>query len=543
MILMKKNNIIFILLMTICTISACKESTDSKESAGEPSTVIEGYDERHRPQFHFSPQEKWMNDPNGMVYYEGEYHLFYQYYPDSTVWGPMHWGHAVSRDMVHWQHLPVALYPDSLGYIFSGSAVVDRNNTSGFGKDGQPPLIAIFSYHDPRGEKEGRKNYQYQAIAYSNDKGRTWTKYEGNPVVPNTGNHKDFRDPKVMWDDDRKQWVMVMAAFDHIKFWGSPDLKKWTHLSDWGVGYGAHTGVWECPDLFPIGVGTTSESKWVLLVSINPGGPYGGSATQYFVGDFDGTKFSLDKSYEKDVTNGKVVWLDHGRDNYAGVTWSGIPKEDGRRLFLGWMSNWEYAQVVPTELWRSAMTLPRTLSLEMTDPGYRLFSKPVSELQGIRIDSQHLKSVVVSEELDLTKQFGISPTGLELELVFELPVGGSTDFGIELSNSKGELYRIGYNLTNNEFYSDRSKSGDFSFSRSFAGPIPKSPRVLRKEKIRFHFFIDAASIELFADEGANTMTEIFFPTEDFNTIKIYAQGGNVKLESGKAYPLKSIWKL
>lgn len=538
---MKKENALFILIMAICSIYSCKETADSKESAEGLSTAIEEYDEPHRPQFHFSPREKWMNDPNGMVYYEGEYHLFYQYYPDSTIWGPMHWGHAVSRDMVHWQHLPVALYPDSLGYIFSGSAVVDWKNTSGFGKDGRPPLIAIFTYHDPNGDKEGRKNYQYQAIAYSNDKGRTWTKYEGNPVVPNTGNHKDFRDPKVIWDDERQQWVMVLAAYDHIKFWASLDLKKWTHLSDWGASYGAHTGVWECPDLFPMRIGSTSESKWVLLVSINPGGPFGGSATQYFVGDFDGKKFSLDKSYERDVKNGEAVWLDYGRDNYAGVTWSDIPKEDGRRLFLGWMSNWEYANVVPTEIWRSAMTIPRTLTLEMTDPGFRLFSKPVRELQRIRADSHELKSVLINEEFDLTEKFGITPAGLELELAFELPIEGIMDFGIELSNSKGEHYRMGYHYTQNEFYSDRTKSGDFTFSDTFAGTIPKSPRILRNQTLRFHFFIDVASIELFADEGANTMTEIFFPSEDFNTIKIFSQNGKVKLESGKAYTLNSIW--
>ena len=256
------------------------------------------YQEQHRPQFHFSPESKWMNDPNGMVYYDGEYHLFYQYYPDSTVWGPMHWGHAVSRDLVHWEHLPTALYPDSLGYIFSGSALVDWNNTSGFGKDGQPPLIAIFTHHDPVGEKAGRNDFQYQSIAYSNDKGRTWTKYEGNPVVPNPG-IRDFRDPKVIWDKDSEQWIMVFAAWDHVKFYASPNLKDWTHLSDFGKAWGSHAGVWECPDLFPMQVEGSATQKWVLLLSINPGSVNGGSGTQYFVGDFDGKDFVLDPEFAK----------------------------------------------------------------------------------------------------------------------------------------------------------------------------------------------------------------------------------------------------
>jgi fructan beta-fructosidase len=201
-------------------ICACNESPLAQQGTPEKRAGTTGFQERHRPQFHFSPQEKWMNDPNGMFFYGGEYHLFYQHYPDSTVWGPMHWGHAVSKDLVYWEHLPIALYPDSLGYIFSGSAVVDWNNTSGFGQNGQPPLIAIFTYHNMAAEKAGRKDFQYQGIAYSNDKGRSWTKYAGNPVVPNTENIRDFRDPKVIWDQSSSQWVMVFAAQNHVKFWG-----------------------------------------------------------------------------------------------------------------------------------------------------------------------------------------------------------------------------------------------------------------------------------------------------------------------------------
>jgi fructan beta-fructosidase len=314
-----------VLTFIIIALSACQQNRSSENSSG--MAVYETY----RPQYHFTPQTGWMNDPNGMVYYEGEYHLFYQHYPDSTVWGPMHWGHAVSQDLIHWQHLPVALYPDKLGYIFSGSAVVDWNNTSGLGTAEAPPMVAIYTYHDPGGERQGRIDFQTQGIAYSVDKGRTWTKYEKNPVLPNPG-IRDFRDPKVSWNEVSKQWVMTLAVKDHIEFYGSPDLKKWSKLSEFGNTIGAHGGVWECPDLFSLKDGE-GNSKWVLFVSINPGGPQGGSATQYFIGNFDGKNFMPQDTLAR--------WIDYGADNYAGVTWSDIPASDGRRLFIGWMSNWQ----------------------------------------------------------------------------------------------------------------------------------------------------------------------------------------------------------
>ncbi|MEL7146805.1 MAG: glycoside hydrolase family 32 protein, partial [Bacteroidota bacterium] len=225
--------------------------------------------EEYRPYFHFTPPSQWMNDPNGMFYYEGEYHLFYQHYPDSNVWGPMHWGHAVSRDMIVWEHLPIALYPDSLGYIFSGSAVVDWKNSTGFGTAEQPPIVAVYTYHDPLGEKAGKTDFQSQGIAYSIDKGRTWTKYDANPVLPNQG-VKDFRDPKVFWHQQSQRWIMTLAELDHISFYASENLIAWEKLSDFGLTYGSHGGVWECPDLFELTVEGTEESKWVLLVSINP---------------------------------------------------------------------------------------------------------------------------------------------------------------------------------------------------------------------------------------------------------------------------------
>ena len=505
-----------------------------------PQNPTSDYTEQHRPQFHFSPPSGWMNDPNGMVFYEGEYHLFYQFYPDSTVWGPMHWAHAVSKDMVHWEHLPIALYPDSLGYIFSGSAVVDWNNTSGFGKDGKPPLVAIYTYHDMAAEKAGINNRQSQAIAYSTDRGRSWTKYAGNPVIPNTEELIDFRDPKVFWHAESKQWVLALAVLDHLQIWGSKDLKNWQHLSDFGKEFGTHKGVWECPDLIPITTGDTT--RWVLLQNLNPGGPVGGSGTQYFVGHFDGKSFSLDPSFEPSVRNEKAVWLDYGSDNYAGVTWADIPQSDGRKLFLGWMGNWEYAQVVPTKNWRSAMTLPRSLELKQTLVGYRVFSKPVKELEVLRNQSFTLDKTDLDGVLDLTDKLGFSPTLSEIILEVTLPETPTGNFGIEMSNAQNERYRVGYDVAKKEFFSDRRQAGDASFSNKFLSEPHVAPRIVGDKTLQMRVFFDVASAELFADEGASVMTELFFPKEKYTQLKLFSEGGKVSVKQAKIYQLKSIWR-
>lgn len=529
---MKNHFLLFIISVTMILMSCQNDKPVSEENTD--STTV-NYMEQHRPQFHFSPEAKWMNDPNGMVYYEGEYHLFYQYYPDSTVWGPMHWGHAVSTDLVHWEHLPIALYPDSLGYIFSGSAVVDWNNTSGLGQNNEPPLIAIFTHHDPKGEKASRIDFQYQSIAYSNDKGRTWTKYEGNPVIPNPG-IRDFRDPKVIWIEDFQQWIMVFAAQNHVKFYGSPDLKTWTYLSDFGETQGSHGGVWECPDLFPIQVEGTDEVKWVLLLSINPGSANGGSGTQYFVGQFDGTTFTLDEEFANDVMDEKAVWLDYGRDNYAGVTWSDIPDSDGRRIFLGWMSNWDYAQVVPTEKWRSAMTVPRTLHLHHTPIGPRLYSYPVKELDVLRADEQSLEPQKIKGELNLEA----NPAQLELLLEFEI-ADAESNFEIVLSNDKGEVYKLGFDAAANQLYSDRRKAGIHDFSEKFATKTHTAPRNAVEPILKLHLFLDHSSAELFVDDGLTVLTDLFFPSEKFNQISIQSESG-VSLRGGSFHTLKRIWK-
>lgn len=448
--------------------------------------------EPYRPAFHFTPPSGWMNDPNGMFYYAGEYHLFYQHYPDSTVWGPMHWGHAVSNDLIHWQHLPIALYPDSIGYIFSGSAVVDWNNTSGFGKEpNNPPLLAIFTYHNMAGEKAGRIDFQTQGIAYSLDKGRTWTKYDQNPVLKNPG-IKDFRDPKVSWNNVAQQWVMTLAVKDHIEFYASKDFKQWTKLSEFGLTLGAHGGVWECPDLFPL-QDEEGKTHWVLLVSINPGGPQGGSATQYFIGDFDGKNFTAHDSATR--------WIDYGADNYAGVTWSDIPAEDGRRLFMGWMSNWQYAQVVPTKTWRSAMTLPRELTVIQSKNGFVLVSKPIQELIKLYGEAECFTNKT-SSTIEGSHMINFSLLDAD---TFKLELTNSVNEKVSISNSKGV------------FSVNRAKSGMTSFSSDFQ----QEHQVLMPSKVyAVTIYLDAASIEIFINEGETVMTELLFPTKPYDKVSL-----------------------
>ena len=512
-------------------------STSSKSPI---ETTDQSYSEMNRPQYHFSPKEKWMNDPNGMVYFDGEYHLFYQHYPDSNVWGPMHWGHAISTDLVNWEHLPIALYPDSLGYIFSGSAVVDWNNTSGFGKNDQPPMVAIFTYHDPIGEKEGSNTFQTQGIAYSTDKGRTWQKYTGNPVIPNPG-IRDFRDPKVIWDEQREQWLMVFAANDHIQFYRSDNLKDWQFLSDFGKELGNHEGVWECPDLFPLRLEDSNKDRWILIVSIGSGGPNGGSATQYFIGEFDGKTFSVKEDELTQYQEGRALWIDSGRDNYAGVTWSDIPSKDGRRIFLGWMSNWQYAQVVPTTVWRSAMTLPRELNLNRTPIGDRVFSKPVTELTSLRKNKWSAQQIEVKKESTFLPETDFPLSLSEYILTIELGEVSSGEVVFEFFNSAGEIYQIGIDIDSNSIFSDRSLSGQTDFSTKFINPDFKAPRRSESNTIDFHLFKDLGSIELFADQGEVVSTNLIFPNQPLDRFRIRSTEVSCQIKEITIFELEGIW--
>jgi fructan beta-fructosidase len=460
-----------------------------------------------------------MNDPNGMVYYAGEYHLFYQSFPDSTVWGPMHWGHAISKDLIHWKNMPIAIYPDSLGYIFSGSAVVDELNSLGMQKGKEKTLVAIFTYHNMAGEKAGTTHFQTQGIAYSTDKGRTWKKYAHNPVIPNKGD-KDFRDPKLQWHAASGFWIVTLAVGNKVQFYRSRNLKDWTLSGTFGVDEGNHGGVWECPDLFEIKATSEHPAKWILLVSVGTGAPNGGSGTQYFMGNFDG------QTFHNELPKNQSLWVDWGKDNYAGITWSHAPSK--APIFLGWMSNWQYAQQVPTKEWRSAMTLPRTLSLGKTKEGWRLLSNPV-------VASNLLRTADAPVNL-MTKQAAMISIN-ELDLNFDLSKSKNEITTIELFNQLDEKLVVGYNPVKNELFIDRTKAGNHSFSKEFTG-VHIAPRVATDNSLRLHIFIDRSSIEVFADGGSVVMTDLFFPTAYFNLLKYSHQN----LVSGKMYTLQSIWK-
>jgi fructan beta-fructosidase len=526
---------LFFFFCSVFLLTACGDAPEgatadkavTTESALKPSNApAAAPDAKFRPALHFTPPFGWMNDPNGMVYHEGEYHLFYQHYPDGNVWGPMHWGHAISRDLVSWEHLPIALYPDELGYIFSGSAVLDWRNSSGFGKDGKPPLVAMYTYHDMKAEKAGKQDFQSQAIAYSNDNGRTWTKYEGNPVIPNLG-VRDFRDPKVIWDEAHDQWVMVLAAQDRVQFFGSSNLKDWDFLSDFGQSARNHSGVWECPELFPLTVMETGDPAWVLNVSINPGGANGGSGTFYFPGNWDGKTFQPFREAQFSATD-TVNWIDYGRDNYAGVTFSDVP--DGRRVFMGWMSNWDYANQVPTETWRSAMTVPRDLSLHATDFGTRLWQHPVEELEQLRgpvrtIGMDRLPDGVTAIDL---KDLALNGA-FELDLTVDLVDSDAEELYLTLSDDSGKyFYRAGYSRktgVKNAFFTDRRFTGNTDFNPKFTPEhLTVAPRWSNDGNLRIHAIFDRTSAEVFFDQGDPVMTDIFFPEEPLTKLTIEVRG-------------------
>jgi fructan beta-fructosidase len=470
------------------------------------------YNEKYRPQFHFSPEYGWMNDPNGLVYLNGEYHLFYQYNPYGNKWGNMHWGHAVSTDLTSWTYLPIALGIDSLGDIFSGSAVIDVNNTAGFGKNA---MVAIYT-------SNGKT--QQQSIAYSTDKGRTFTKYAGNPVLANPG-ITDFRDPKVSWNEQSKQWVMALATKQTITFYGSPDLKKWSKLSEFGNETGAHGGVWECPDLFPLTY--EGKTKWVLLVSINPGGPNGGSATQYFIGDFDGNTFTADNLPYP-------LWIDYGRDNYAGVTFSNIPQADGRRIFIGWMSNWDYANDVPTKSFRSAMTVARELTLKSNGKHLILANTPVSEVTALRGKVKTIANQVIHNEKLLPDVLSSLNGKFEIEMTIQRQSSKILGFG--LTNADGDYLNFTFDLEQNVLKIDRRNCGLNDFSRKYVSE-PIAP-LATKDSYYVRLLVDRASTEIFINDGETVMTNIVFPTQNFNSVSFFALNKSWEAQDIKIYEIK-----
>lgn len=478
-------------------------------------------DEKFRPQFHFSPPKNWLNDPNGMVYYEGEYHLFYQYYPDDTVWGPMYWGHAVTADLVNWEHLPVALAPDDLGYIYSGSAVIDWENTAGFGKK---VMVAAFTYHDPETLQ------QRQAIAYSSDKGHHWTKYAGNPVIPTPPNVRNFRDPKVIWYDSGDgdgHWVMSLAAGHAILFYTSPNLKDWEPSGSFGFGHGSASGVWETPDLFELPVDGSSETRWVLTVGVGDGASAGGSGTQYFIGDFDGETFTNENP------KGTILWADFGSDFYAAQSWSDEP--DGRRIWLAWMNNWRYAGGVPTSTWRGSMTIPRELSLVQTNEGIRLAQTAVPELTALRSMHKSWQDLTIMPDSPFIPE--LSSETLEIIAELETPVEASS-LGVRVRVGNGEGTTIGYAPKNQTIFVDRSHAGQSDFHDNFAS-IHTAQLEQADGVLKLHIFVDRSSIEVFANDGLVTFSEQVFPSEKSVGVELFAEGSAVTVRSLAIYELNA----
>ena len=465
-----KNSTLFVFGILFIVLTAC---------VNQPAHHLT--DEPFRSVYHHSPAQNWMNDPNGMFYDDATqlWHLYYQHNPFGTTWGPMHWAHATSTDLIHWEQHPIALAPDSLGTIFSGSVVIDRNNTAGFGENA---IVAIYTQSEICG--------QHQSIAYSLDGGITFTKYEGNPVLK--GDIADFRDPKVFWDEQTNRWMMILACQQEVRFYSSINLRDWQYESSFGANYGEHGGVWECPDLVQLG------DKWVLLLNINPGGPFGGSATQYFVGNWDGTTFTCIDGPEE------TKWLDYGKDHYATVTWNSAP--DGRIVAIGWMSNWQYANVVPTQAFRSQNTIARDLSLYTDDKGE------------IRV------AVVPSPENDAL--LGKKITRPADACVIDLELSGTETSVITLSNSKGEKVVMTLDVHAHTFAMDRTAAGDCSFSQDFAA-VTVSPLFVAREQYNVRLFIDHCSIEAFDANGYWAMTNLVFPTKPYNQIKV--QGGKATI--------------
>lgn len=482
------------------------------------------YQELHRPQFHFTPERNWMNDPNGLVFFEGEYHLFYQYNPRGDTWGHMHWGHAVSRDLLRWEHLPPALDEADGVSIFSGSAVVDGQNTSGFGAGGRPPLVAVYTAHREQGP------LQNQHLAYSTDRGRTWTKYAGNPVLDIGA--ADFRDPKVFWHAPTRRWIMVvsLAVQRKLSLYASPDLKHWTHLSDFGPA-GSTEGIWECPDLFPLPVGgDPSRPKWVMLLNVNPGAPAGGSGCQYFIGDFDGTRFAAEGR--------DVLWLDHGADCYAAVSWSDLPARDGRRIAIGWMNNWAYGNRLPTSPWRGALTVPRELALRPTPGGPRLVQQPVRELEQLRRGAPRVFAGALPEATRWLAGQADLPAQLDVECALAgVPAGAR--FSLTLHTGRDEQTVITCDRARDRILVDRTRSGAVDFDPAFAA-AHEAPLPGPADSMRLRLLLDTSSVEVFAQGGETVLTDLVFPSPGNRRLSLAGGGAPPREVRLTLYPLQPV---
>ena len=514
------------ILLNIVTTQNRSNIREAKDDAcWKNLTLADTFDttnrEKYRPAYHHTPLYGWMNDPNGMFYKDGRWHLYYQWNPYGSKWQNMTWGHSSSADLVRWEHHPAAIEANGLGTVFSGSSVVDSANTAGFGRDA---VVALYTSADVS---------QTQSLAHSSDGGMTFEIYPGNPVLTL---ESEARDPNMFWDADNGRWVMSLAhALDHeMLFFTSPDLKEWTLQGSFGKGIGAQDGVWECPDLFRLKVDGSGEEKWVLVCNINPGGPFGGSATQYFTGDFDGKTFIADTDTEGVIP---TKWMDYGKDHYATVSWSDAP--DNRRVLIGWMSNWQYAGEVPTMQYRSANTLPREAGLFRAPDGQLyLSSSPVAELAALR--DKPSVSVRNKPAGGNGRNFPLPDSnGGACEILLDIDSRKAGSVDITISNNDGESALLCYDVKTHTLSFDRLRSGLTDFSQDFP-TVTTAPTFETDGKLSLRIFIDRSSIEVFGNGGKTVMTNLVFPTVPYSSVSVSAKGGNARLENLKIYPIKEL---
>ncbi len=481
------------------------------------------YQERYRPHYHFTPPKNWIIDPNGLVYYKGEYHLFYQYNPFGTKWGHMSWGHAVSKDLLHWQHLPVAIPEDASGFmIFSGTVVVDTDNTSGLSESKNPSdhscLVAIYT------ADYGSKKIQRQHLAYSNDRGRTWKQYAANPVLDI--NKKDFRDPKVFRYGNRWLMVLVLPTEHKVSFYESANLTQWTHLSDFGP-EGKTDEIWECPDMYELPVaGKPGIKKWVLQLSTQ-------HSMQYFIGDFDG------RTFKNDNPANLILPYDFGPDMYAAITYNNLPTLTGRRISIGWMNSWQYAGEIPTDPWRGAMTIPRMHSLKAYPEGIRLVQQPINEITRLRTQTISVKNMTMKQVNDMIRRQ--KANSRSADIVIEMEPKQAGEMGLLVRKGKDEQTKIGFQVADSVVFVDRTQSGATSFHEKFPGRYT-APFTPRQGKIKLRILVDGSSVEVFVGDGQKTITCQVYPDPKSDGIELYTDTGDIQVHSLTIYELRSVWE-
>jgi len=503
------------ILLILIGLITCTSPDRQQKSTGQ-----ENYIEQYRPLFHFTPEKNWINDPNGLVYLDGEYHLFYQYNPYGDTWGHMSWGHAISKDLLNWEHLPVALYEEDSIMIFSGSAVVDYNNTSGLCSDNDC-LFAIYTSHD-----HSQNKLQHQSIAYSKDKGRTWTKYDNNPVL-DLG-MPDFRDPKVFWHEKSEKWIMVVShPLEYkVQFYQSDNLIDWNLSGEFG-GFGDVSKIWECPDLLKVKVKGSDEFKWVLIIS--SGSQYEDfTGMQYFVGEFDDNTFIADRPGET------PVWLDYGKDFYAAITYNNLPKGQPPVL-LGWANNWAYANSLPTSSWRGMMSIPRELSLIKSDKEYKLIQNPVQPFYELAYKSEKLTfsnhDIEKNDQLLEDVQAGSYLVKIEFENI------DADMVGIEIFKNNNDKTIVGYNWMAGHLFIDRTISGNVNFHENFAS-VEFAPLILKDNRLSLEIVVDQSIVEVFAEGGSVVISDQVFPVSGGNGMQLFVKGGNTQVREMEIYKIK-----